>query len=116
MAERWVVVSPCGETREVDERVALDFARSLDPFVTELEEGMEAGNYTFSSAAKPTVQRSEEEKALWSFTSTLHTQIHKAADAAGRGETNAAMDFLFLVRDRINHFLGNKKNPNHRGI
>ena len=110
MADLWVVVASCGETREMDERAALELARSVDPFVTELEEGMEAGQYAFSRAAKPTIRRSEEEKALWSFASTLHTQIHNAADAAGRGETNTAMNLLHLVRDRINHFLSNKAN------
>ena len=115
-SSKWVVVRADRKVMEDNAGPVLAFLRSLDPFVSDLEDGMEVEGHLVTRAVQPVIERSEEEKALWSFASTLHTQIHNAADAAGRGETNTAMSLLFLVRDRINHFLSNKKNPNHRGI
>lgn len=116
MADRWVVVLADQKVMEDQAGPVLAFLRTLDPFISELEDGMDVEGHLVTRAVEPVVQRSEEEKALWSFTSTLHTQIHNAADAANRGQVNQAMGLLFLVRDRINHFLINKKDPNRRGI
>lgn len=110
-SSKWVVVFPDRKVMEDEAGPVLAFVRQLDPFISALEDGMEVDGHLVCRAVEPAVKRTEEEKALWSFTSTLHTQIHNAADAAGRGEVNRAMQLLFLVRDRINHFLSGKTEP-----
>lgn len=114
-SSKWVVVLEDQKVMEAEAGPVLAFLRTLDPFISALEDGMEVSGHLVCRATEPTIERTEEEKALWSFTSTLHTQIHNASDAAGRGETNQAMALLFLVRDRINHFLSNKTNPTEKG-
>jgi hypothetical protein len=106
MAEQWVVMRNGTKVMESGAGEALHYARTLDPFVAELEDGLELGDVIIIRAPRTDTRRSEEEEALWSFSRTLHRQIHDASEAAYRGETNKAMELLHLVRDRVNHFIG----------
>lgn len=101
----WVVMKGTIKLMEAEAGAVLNYARTIDPFLSELEDGMIVGDVVISQAPAVTMQRTEEESALWSFTRTLHKQIHDAANAAHRGEYNQARDLLLLVQERVNNYM-----------
>ncbi len=104
MANEWVVLRDTTKLMEADATEVLNFVRSLDPFICELEDGMTIDNVIVSRAPATEMDRNEQELAMWSFSRTLHKQIHDAANASHRGEYNKCKQLLILVHERLDHF------------
>ncbi len=104
MANEWVVLSGATKLMEADASEVLNFVRTLDPFIYELEDGMVIGDVIVSRAPAPAMDRNDQELALWSFSRTLHKQIHDAANASHRGEYNKCKQLLRLAHERLNNF------------
>lgn len=76
-----------------------------DPFIMELRDGMKVGDSLVTHVVNEPIQRSEQEKSLRAFTSSIHKQIHDAAEAAYRSQPNQCLRLLEIVQERLNHFM-----------
>ena len=105
MVNEWLVMKGSVKLMESGETEILNYVRTVDPFVHELTDGMTVGDLIISKSPRLEMKRSDDEAAIWSFTRTLHKQIHDASDAAYRGQYKKSKKLLKLVQTRLNHFL-----------
>lgn len=101
----WILSDEGNKVVEGTYSKVLSAVSDLDPFVSFLTDGMKVKNYVVTEHEPVAKQRTEDEKRLRSFTSTLHKQIHDADEAAYRGEANKANDLLVTIKDRLDHYM-----------
>lgn len=101
---KWVVTEGAHKIMEGTHDEVLSLINEHDPFIGRLRDGQKIQDLLVTRVERYEIPRTESEKALRAFTASIHKQIHDAADAAYRSETNKCKELLEIVRDRINYF------------
>ena len=101
----WLLTRGTSKIWEGTHDEVLSLVSEEDPFIVELRDGMKVGDSLVTHIVNEPIQRSEEEKSLRAFTSSIHKQIHDAADAAYRNQPNQSLRLLETVQERLNHFM-----------